>query len=75
MKTLTFLILMITQRLAQAQVYVDPAVSRCTGHPAAVINNPAEQYQCAADPEERGQLAVTGNLNRGQFTKQESIGD
>jgi len=62
MKTLTFLILMITSVLAQAQVYVDPAVSGAQATHAAVINTQLNNTNERLTLIERGQLAVTGNL-------------
>ncbi|WP_439484435.1 hypothetical protein [Cyclobacterium plantarum] len=62
MKTLTFLILMLTSVLAQAQVYVDPAVSGAQATHAAVINTQLNNTNERLTLIERGQLAVTGNL-------------
>ncbi|WP_240469834.1 hypothetical protein [Cyclobacterium sp. SYSU L10401] len=62
MKTLTFLVLMLTSVLAQAQVYVDPAVSGAQATHAAVINTQLNNTNERLTLIERGQLAVTGNL-------------
>ncbi len=62
MKTLTFLISMLTSVLAQAQVYVDPAVSAAQAAHATVINSQLDQTNEKLTLIEKGQLAVTGNL-------------
>lgn len=62
MKTLTFLTLMLTSVWAQAQVYVDPAVSGAQATHAAVINTQLNNTNERLTLIERGQLAVTGNL-------------
>ncbi len=62
MKTLTFLILILTSGWAQAQVYIDPAVSGAQATHAAVINTQLNNTNERLTLIERGQLAVTGNL-------------
>ncbi|WP_162344195.1 hypothetical protein [Cyclobacterium salsum] len=62
MKTLIFHILILTSGWAQAQVYVDPAVSGAQATHAAVINTQLNNTNERLTLIERGQLAVTGNL-------------
>lgn len=62
MKTLTFIIFIFACDWANAQVYIDPAVSGAQAAHAAVINTQLNNTNERLTLIERGQLAVTGNL-------------